>query len=611
MDHSLKDRVLDAVDIVDVIGERVALTRKGREYVGLCPFHADHNPSMSVSPAKQIFKCWSCGAGGDVIHFIQKISNIPFREALHTLAQRAGLDIQTAPTNQRNAALREKLQAACSWAAQHFRRNLTNTPGGTRAIEYAHKRGLTNDTLERYQLGYAPNAHTDLLNAARHAGLEPRTLEQAGLIGLSDRGEPYDRFRQRLIFPIRDALGRPIAFGGRTLADHPAKYLNSPETPLFSKSRVLYGFDVARQSIQDAGAVIIVEGYLDAVMLAQFGITNVVATLGTALTDAHVKLLRPVAREVYLCFDSDQAGVRAAERAVEVALRTRLQVKVVLLTGGKDPADCVLADGPDAFRQQLPDAMDALQFKWSQALKLFDQDDARGRRAATEEFLQFIAGAAVAGGVDLLDQHLLINRLSELLGAPAEEIVDLLGRAKRNIRRRSGKSAAERTDGASNYQLNTRGLPAGLIASVETVLGLLLSDSDCWRFVDDAVPRAAELSKTWNELYGVLLDVHEDMGKYSIGEVMERCQDAAICELVSRARNAVAGVNANEDTFRAACERLASELNVLRMSELRQNLHAARSADAGGEDLFTSLRNLAREQSGALPVERRWSAPTS
>jgi DNA primase len=266
MDNSLKDKVLEATDIVEVVGERVTLTRRGKDFVGLCPFHPDHKPSLAVSPSKQIFKCWSCGAGGDAIRFVQLRDRVDFREALVTLARRAGIELRSSPADRQSAELREQLQAAVIWARQHFQRNLLSAPGGQHALAYALQRGLTPQTIERHGLGLAPDAWDDLLNAARRTGLRLEVLQQAGLIATNESGKTYDRFRNRLIFPIADALGRPVAFGGRTLGDDPAKYLNSPETVLFSKSRVLYGLDLARSSIEERKAVIVVEGFLDAAL---------------------------------------------------------------------------------------------------------------------------------------------------------------------------------------------------------------------------------------------------------------------------------------------------------------------------------------------------------
>lgn len=607
MDNSLKDKILQSVDIVEVVGERVALARKGREYVGLCPFHPDHRPSLAVSPTKRIFKCWSCGAGGDVIRFVQLINRVEFREALVILAQRAGLDVRPTATDRRNSEPRDEILACLAWARGHFRRNLESSALGKRAIEYALARGLTAETMSRFGLGFAPDDWDDLIKAAARAGISAKSIQQAGLIATNENGRTYDRFRNRLMFPICDPLGRTIAFGGRTLGDDPAKYLNSPETAVFSKSRVLYGLDLARPSIQKLGAAVVVEGYMDAVMLSQHGIENVLATLGTALTDAHVKVLTTLARTLYLCFDGDDAGVRAADRGVEIALRSPLAVRVVMLPPGKDPADTVVQAGAAGFLEHLNGAVDALEFKWSQALRAFDASDQRGRREAIETFVRFVATSVATGGVDAFQQDMLVGRLSELLGIPPEQTFELIAREKRL--RRARPAGEEATASAcSDYEARVRGLPSGLVAAVESVLGLLLRDRACWEWVSDAVARSMVHSETWHQLYGKLLEVREDVGEYSLEDVLRRCDDAVLCELVHRAYERAGELSSVEEAFRAACARLDAEEVMLARAALRQQLHAGDAADARAYD---QLRAAARGRDDLIPVERRWNLTTT
>ncbi len=608
MDKSLKDKVLEANDIVDVIAERVALTRKGKDFIGLCPFHPDHRPSLSVSPAKQIFKCWSCGAGGDVIRFVQMRERVDFREALGILARRAGLDLRSSGADSHAAALREDIRAAIAWANQHFQRNLSATEGGRRALEYALGRGLSRQTIDRFGLGYALDAWDDLLTAARRAGIRVEVLQQAGVTASNDAGRTYDRFRNRLIFPINDRAGRPVAFGGRALGDETPKYLNSPETPLFSKSRVLYGLDVSRAAIQKQDAAIVVEGYMDAVVLFQAGVENVVATLGTALTDAHVQLLRPLARQLYLCFDGDEAGIRAADRAVEIALRTQSEVRVVVLPDGQDPADCVVAGGAEALKARLKGAADALEFKWQQTLRAFESGSTTGRRQAVERFIRFVATTVAVGGVDPLGQDLLIGRIADLLGVPSEEVFELLTREKRAVRAAAQPRAMD--DGLSAYEAEIRGLPAGLVTATESLLGLLVSDATGWQVTGDVLARAAGYSETWQRLYGLLLDVRDEVGQYSMKEVLSRCEDGPLCELVSRARERAAGLEGCAGAFEALHARLASELNLLRMSDLRRGLRQDGSA-ADDVRHFQALHEVARGLSSPLAPERRWSASST
>ncbi len=431
MHNFLKERILESVDIVELVGERVALTRKGREYVGLCPFHDDHRPSLSVSPRKQIFKCWSCGAGGDVIKFVQLSHRVDFKEALRILAQRLGLELRRPDTDDRSAALREQIRRALTWARTHFQRNLRETASGQRAAAYARDRGMSDATIARFDLGYAPDSWDDLLTHATRAGIPREVLQQSGLVATNENNRTYDRFRNRLIFPICDALGRCVAFGGRTLGDDPAKYLNSPETPLFSKSRILYGLDQARRAITAAREAVVVEGYTDAVLLSQAGVENVTATLGTALTDAHMKLLSQLSDRIAMCFDSDEAGLRAADRAVETALRHRVEVVVAVMEEEQDPADYVMRHGADAFKSLLQSAIGALEFRWSRTLEAYQQGGQQGQRDALEAFLRFVARVNYQGGMDpVLDQGRLISRLSDLLALPAGTVYEYLAKVR-------------------------------------------------------------------------------------------------------------------------------------------------------------------------------------
>ena len=313
-----KSRVLEAVDIVKLIGETVQLKRAGRRYSGLCPFHNEKSPSFSVDPAKQFFYCFGCKKGGNAIDFIIERDRLAFVDALETLAEWAGVELPRFEKNPEHLDKRKRMLDAHSEVADLFRR-LLQGPEGKEALDYLHGRGFDDETIKRFGLGFAPDSWDTL---ARHGLLRKYPaplLEEAGLLKRRERGDGfYDTFRARVIFPIRDEQGRPIAFGGRILPgdDNPAKYLNSPETPLFSKGQVLYGLDAAKKRMVETRTAVVFEGYADATMAHQFGITNAVAVLGTALTPEHAKVLRRLADKIVLLFDADAAGGMAARRSV-------------------------------------------------------------------------------------------------------------------------------------------------------------------------------------------------------------------------------------------------------------------------------------------------------
>lgn len=472
-------------------------------------------------------------------------------------------------------------------------------------MDYARRRGLSEKTIERFQAGFAPNERDHLLKAGTRAGVSPELLVEAGLVSRNDDGRTYDRFRNRLIFPICDPQGRPIAFGGRALGDDPAKYLNSPETPLFSKSRVLFGLDVAKSAILAEKTAIVVEGYMDAVLLSQFGVENVVASMGTALTDAHVKLLRPFADRVYLCFDGDEAGFRAADRAVETALRSRADVRVVLMPDDQDPADCVMAGGSAAFVARLQMAVDALEFKWFRVRNSIADKGPQDKKAAAEQLIAFIGSVSASGGIDPIDQGLLVARLSELLAMPVAVIYDLLARA-RGARRHADPGVTLSGDEISDYARQVRGLRSGFVASVESLLGLLLDNPGHYGALDDRYATAVAQAESWRRLDAILQELYNEAGGWTRGDVLDRCESAAECELVNRCLAAVHGSETIDELFPAIHARMERELADMQLGELQTRLRDRSNGAGDGEAAFRSLLATAGRQHALLPGQTRW-----
>ncbi len=432
-----KLQVQAATDIVRLIGEQVALRPKGREFVGLCPFHNDKNPSFSVSPAKQIYKCFSCGAGGDVFSFQMNYHKMSFPEALKHLAERAGIEIRDDRDPAAAAAGRsdrERLNAANEQGLGYFRTMLKHPEHGRPARAYIEKRGISPEMVTEFQLGYACDRWEGLVDTARHKGWSLDGLLKAELVLPRKQGDGhFDFFRHRLIFPIFDALGRPIAFGGRKLReeDEP-KYMNSRETAVFNKSRTFYGLHLAKKAIIDAHTAVIVEGYTDVIACHQAGFRNVVATLGTALTADHVAELRKFAEKVVCIFDADEAGEKAADRAVELFLTGDVDVAVAVLPHGPggskmDPGELfTLDDGAEIWQRCLAEARDALDYQFDRVReRLAAATTMTGRQRVSQEYLQRVAalGFARAGTIR---RGLVIQRLADLLHLKAGQIEDLL-----------------------------------------------------------------------------------------------------------------------------------------------------------------------------------------
>ena len=403
----------DRTNIVDVISTRVPLKKSGREYHGRCPFHDDSSPSFSVNPDKQVYHCFGCGASGGLISFIMEYDNMDFVSAVESLASLAGLEVPTEAADP-EAGERKVLYEILEMADQAFRKALKSNPSRERAVSYLKDRGLTGTIAHRFGLGYAPDGWRFLYDQLSADTQIKKKLLDAGLTVVNSQGREYDRFRERVMFPIRDIRGRTIAFGGRVLDDSKPKYLNSPETKLFRKSDTLYGLYEARQVCRSLDRVLVVEGYMDVVALSQFGIDFAVATLGTSLTSQHLDRLSRQTAQVIVCFDGDKAGRTAAKRALDTMLpflSDEFSIRFLFLPDGHDPDSLVRDEGTDAFLSRLNDALpvsEALIHLLSDDVDLTKID---GRARLTALALPKIAKIPIS-----IYRSLMLDSLSELSG---------------------------------------------------------------------------------------------------------------------------------------------------------------------------------------------------
>ena len=348
-------------DIVDVISQYVHLKRSGRNFFGLCPFHNEKSPSFSVSPDKQIFHCFGCGVGGNVITFVSKIEGLNFIETIQMLAERANIQLPTLENN--GDTLKEELKAKVykvnEFTAEYYHQNLYK-PQAKMAQEYVKKRQLSNETLKSFRIGFS-GKFDELYQELKKQGFQEQEILESGLVNKNDRGQYIDRYRNRLMFPICDARGRVIAFGGRVLDDSKPKYINSPENIVYSKGRHLFGLNIAKKG--DTKSLLIVEGYMDVISLHQRGITNVVAPLGTALTEQQGWLLRKNAEHIILSFDSDDAGIKAKLRAIDILQNMGCDLRIIQLEGAKDPDEYILKYGNIRFQNAIDKALSVVEFK--------------------------------------------------------------------------------------------------------------------------------------------------------------------------------------------------------------------------------------------------------
>jgi len=362
--------VRNAADIVDLISEYVVLKKVGKNFLGLCPFHAEKTPSFTVSPEKQIFHCFGCGQGGNVFNFVMQYQNLSFPEAVRFVAKKYGIEISAqnmSAAQKRKFAQREKLFQINEDAVDYFRKALVDTSSGERGRKYLAKRRMTPEVIERFWLGYAPMGWNNIVRYFSSKKVPLDDVETTGLV-IAKKGGYYDRFRDRIIFPILDIDQRVVGFGGRSLDNSLPKYLNSPETPVYHKRSILYGLHANKEMCRKAGSVFIVEGYFDLLSLYCHGIKNVVATLGTALTQEHLRILKGYAREFILVFDSDNAGIKAAERSLSLFAEEKANIRIVILPEGRDPDSYVFEVGSEGFLRRVERALGIMEFLIASAI---------------------------------------------------------------------------------------------------------------------------------------------------------------------------------------------------------------------------------------------------
>ncbi len=424
------DGLTARVDIVEVIDSYVALRKAGREYVARCPFHEEKTPSFTVSPEKQFYHCFGCGAHGTVIGFVMEYCHLDFVDAVHELAHRIGLQVPKTEGGEERARRGGESFDILREAADYFRRQLRDHPQGRLAIDYLKGRGVTGETAAEFGIGYAP-AGWDNLSSFMGGKFSAGTLAEAGLLIKRDQGGYYDRFRDRVMFPIRDARGRVIGFGGRVIGNDTPKYLNSPETELFHKGRELYGLYEARSSVKQLERLLVVEGYMDVVMLAQHGVRNAVATLGTATTPQHLERMFRLVPEVIFCFDGDRAGREAAWRALEQALpalRDGWQARFMFLPEGDDPDSLVRKEHKEMFERRVENAITLSTFFYDTLVGRADISSIDGRARLVELARPYLA--RLAPGVF---RQLMVDRLAELSKMNPDTLARMLAGAQRTV----------------------------------------------------------------------------------------------------------------------------------------------------------------------------------
>jgi len=430
--RELMDEIRARADIVEVVSETVSLKKQGKNYKGLCPFHPDKVPSFVVSPEKGLFHCFGCGAGGDVVKFLMLRDKLSFVEAVEYLAKRYGVPIPEGRRDEGKESLRKEVLRVNELALAHFRKNLTEG-GGSSALHYLEKRGVSKEMIELFKLGYAKDSWDDLVSTLTRKGVSPELLITSGLAVRRSEGEGcYDFFRNRLIFPIISPRGGVVGFGGRTLSSAEPKYLNSPETIVFKKSELLFGLNLTQKEIAKRGYALLVEGYMDLIALYQAGFNYVVAPLGTSFTEGHARLLKRYGDKVIIAFDGDDAGRKAAARAVSVFLPAGFRVKVALLPEGLDPDSFVKERSPREFRELLVSAPQAIDFLIEKEKAERDMTEPKEKVSAINSVLSYISRvpneierlayvSKIAEGF-ALEEELVLSELKRALAKGASKL---------------------------------------------------------------------------------------------------------------------------------------------------------------------------------------------
>lgn len=410
------EEIREAADIIEIIGEYIPIKKTGKNYTGLCPFHSEKKPSFTVSPTKQLYHCFGCGASGNVITFVMKYETISFIEAVEMLAKKCGVKLGKKLAEGEDK-IRQELLNANDFACKFFKKNLIQE-SGKRAISYLKKRGINPDTIDKFGIGYAPDGWDNLLLAAQKEGISKDILHSCGLVVENEKGGFYDSFRNRIIFTFHNSIGKKIGFAGRILGDEMPKYLNISETPLYKKRYFLYGLYQGKEEIRKMDTCLVVEGYTDLLALYQFGFKNTVAISGTSLTDEQAKLIRKYTRNIYISFDADKPGKEATLRGISIFIKNGLIPYIMTLKKGKDPDEIVRKEGKEAFQKLITKAEHFIDFKLMFLLSKYDLNNSVEKAEVVKEMSRTIAEVK-----DLTERQIWLNTISKRLSVDESVLV--------------------------------------------------------------------------------------------------------------------------------------------------------------------------------------------
>lgn len=573
-------------DIVDVIGQYVHLTKKGSTYFGLCPFHNEKTGSFSVSPNKQMYYCFGCGAGGNVFTFMMQYENFTFGEAMEALAERAGVALpkqEYSATQKREADKKQRLLEINKEAARYFYTLLRNDRG-KHALAYFQKRELSEETMKKFGLGYSDQYSDDLYRYLRSKGYEDEILKESGLVTIDERRGGYDKFWNRAMFPIMDVHNKVIGFGGRVMGDGEPKYLNSPETPIFDKSRNLYGLNFARTTKKPQ--FLLCEGYMDVIALHQAGFDNAVASLGTALTAGHANLLKRYTKEVYLTYDSDGAGVKAALRAIPILKEVGITTKVINMRPHKDPDEFIKALGAEAYQDRIDHAENSFMFEIRILEQQYDMRDPESKSAFYHEVAKKLCSFT-----EKIERDIYIQAVAEKYMLPTQDLQRLVGKygmQMEGIR----KQPTQLKTGINEKNTSARGIKKedGMKQSQKLLLTWLIENTGLYHKIKKYIAPQDFTEEIYHKVAELLFRQFEESGEANPAKIVSMFPDEEAQKEIAALFNArIHEVESKEDREKALKETI---IRIKQNSIKYRSEHLAPTDMAGLMQLVTDKRDL-------------------
>lgn len=571
------DQIQEKTDIVELISKYVPLKKTGRNYKAPCPFHNEKTPSFIVSPDKQIYHCFGCGAGGNAFSFLMRIENLQFPEAVEVLAEKAGIVVpKSASARQNEDPLAAKIYAINEAACQFFQDCLTNK---NTAREYLVSRGVQDATVKKFRIGYAPDGWEGLLTFLRKKNIEPSMIEKAGLAIANDKGGHYDRFRNRIIFPIIDLKGRVLGFGARVLDASLPKYINSPETPVYSKGRNLYGLNFSKDAIRAKNYALIVEGYLDFLIPYQAGAENIIATLGTALTTDQIKLLKRVARTVIMVYDPDEAGEAASLRNLDLFISEDVNVYIAELPKGFDPDNFIRKNGAEEFNSLIKSSKNLFEYKLDKLLKRFDMRTANGKAGIVGEMLPTISRINNA-----VTRSELVKKLAERLSIDIEAVKEEMKKVKQDYSRiRYTVTPVEARKDSRSAEI--------------IILALMIDSADLIGKIIDLLPLDEYRNSTVRDIATVIYGIHRQNMAVNPAQLINHLGiGTEASAIVSEAANILEFLTDKEKILNDCVARIKKDNIQDKLNALQDEIRAAHGSqdEAKWKELVTEYDSLER-----------------